>query len=96
MPVPNTLRLTMNDTFECVTIAITNDNIVEGTEEFVVSFVETDTNMIMTAGDRTVPVCIEDDEGICERLTEKNIVAHMRYLQFGIQCIFGTKNICVK
>ena len=55
----------MNDTFECVAIAITNDNKVEGTEEFNVSFVETDTNMIMTAGDRTVPVCIEDDEGMC-------------------------------
>ena len=63
----------MNDTFECVAIAITNDSIVEGTEVFEVSFVETDTNMIMTAGDRTVPVFIEDDEGMCECLTEKNI-----------------------
>ena len=64
VPVPGTLRLDMNDTLECVTINITDDIIVEGTEMFTVHFDETDGNMIMIAGDNTVPVFIEDDEGI--------------------------------
>ena len=62
VPEPSTLRLDMNDTFECVSISITNDNIVEGTESFMVRFVETDDNQIMVAGSDTVPVYIEDDE----------------------------------
>ena len=61
-PVPSTLRLDMNDTFECVSITITNDNIVEGTEAFYVRFLETDDNQIMIAGNDTAPVFIEDDE----------------------------------
>ena len=62
-PMPDTLRLTMNDTFECVSININDDSIVEGTEMFLVHFIETDDNEIMIAGQDTVPVYIEDDEG---------------------------------
>ena len=63
-PVPDTLQLDMNNTLKCVTINITNDNEVEGTEVFMVHFTETDDNRIMIDGTDTVPVYIEDDEGI--------------------------------
>ena len=70
-PVPDTLQLDMNNTLKCVTINITNDNEVEGTEVFMVHFTETDDNRIMIDGTDTVPVYIEDDEGTVDKLTEK-------------------------
>jgi hypothetical protein len=61
-PVPDVLRLDMNNSLECVSINITNDVIVEGTEMFAVQFVETDDNEIMIRGHDTIPVFIVDDE----------------------------------
>ena len=88
-PVPSTLRLDMNDTFECVSIAITNDNIVEGTETFYVRFLETDDNQIMIAGNNTAPVFIEDDESkyiipfsILVAITASSSLVPYRTLQF--------------
>ena len=88
-PVPSTLRLDMNDTFECVSIAITNDNIVEGTEVFYVRFLETDDNQIMIAGNDTAPVFIEDDESkyiipfsILVAITASSSLVPYRTLQF--------------
>ena len=87
-PVPSTLRLDMNDTFECVSIAITNDNIVEGTEAFYVRFLETDDNQIMIAGNDTAPVFIEDDESeyipfsILVAITASSSLVPYRKLQF--------------
>lgn len=64
-PVPNTLTLNVNNTLKCVSVNITDDNIVEGTEIFRVRFNETDKNQIMIAGLDTIPVFISDDEGKC-------------------------------
>ena len=65
MSVPDTLTLNPSNTRGCVSINITDDNIVEGTEVFEVQFSETDDNQINIAGTNTVPVSIEDDEGDC-------------------------------
>ena len=63
MPLPSTLSLNITNARGCVSIGITNDNIVEGTEMFLVHFIETDDNQIAIAGSNTTSVFIEDDEG---------------------------------
>jgi hypothetical protein len=63
-PVPDVLVLDINNTRRCVSINITDDNIVEGLEIFEVHFNETDNNQINIAGTNTVQVEIEDDEVI--------------------------------
>ena len=63
MPSPSSLSLNIVNTRGCVSIGITNDNIVEGTEMFLVHFIETDDNQITIAGSNTTSVFIEDDEG---------------------------------
>ena len=64
MPLPSTLSLNLANARGCVSIDITNDNIVEGTEMFLVHFIETDDNQIAIAGSNTTSVFIEDDEGM--------------------------------
>ena len=64
MPSPSSLSLNIVNARGCVSIGITNDNIVEGTEMFLVHFIETDDNQITIAGSNTTSVFIEDDEGI--------------------------------
>ena len=60
--IPSTLSLNVTNSRGCVSISITNDNIVEGTEMFLVHFVETDNNQIAIAGSNTTSVFIQDDE----------------------------------
>ena len=62
LPIPSTLSLNITNAQGCVSIGITNDNIVEGTEMFLVNFIETDDNQIAIAGSSTAPVFIQDDE----------------------------------
>ena len=63
MLIPNTLTLNLNMSTSCVSINITDDILVEGTEVFLVHFNETDDNQINIAGTETVTVSIMDDEG---------------------------------
>lgn len=62
LPIPSTLSLNITNARGCVSIGITNDNIVEGTEMFLVNFIETDDNQIAIAGSTTALVFIQDDE----------------------------------
>ena len=62
MPIPSSLSLNITNSRGCVSIGITNDNIVEGTEMFLVHFIETDDNQITIAGSSTASVFIQDDE----------------------------------
>ena len=56
------MSLGINNAQDCVSINITNDNIVEGTEMLLVHFIETDNNQIAITGSNTTSVFILDDE----------------------------------
>ena len=62
MAVSNIITLTNTNKMECVTVNITDDNIVEGTERFYVQLNGIENNQIMIVGNDTVPVYIVDNE----------------------------------
>ena len=61
--MPNIVTLNNTNKMECVSVNITDDDIVEGTERFYVQFKGSEDNQIMIAGNDTVPVYIVDNEG---------------------------------
>ena len=63
MAVPNIVALNNTNQMECVTVNITDDNIVEGTERFYVQLNGSENNQIMIVGNDAVPVYIVDNEG---------------------------------
>lgn len=79
MAVPSIITLNNTNKMGCVSVNITDDNIVEGTETFYVQFSGSENNQIMIAGDDTVPVFIEDNEG---KLTFTNAVFIMQASMF--------------
>ena len=62
-PVPGKIQLNLNQSRNCVSINITDDNIVEGTEMFYVEFSETNVSQVMIVGNNSVPVYIQDNDG---------------------------------
>ena len=63
MVVPSIITLNNTNKMECVTVDITDDNIVEGTERFYVQFNGSENNQSMIVGNDTVPVYIVDNDG---------------------------------
>ena len=63
MAVPNIITLSNTKKMECVSVNITDDNIVEGTERFYVQFSGSVNRQIMIGGNDTVPVYIVDNDG---------------------------------
>ena len=64
MVVPNIITLNNTNKMECVSVNITDDNIVERTERFYVQFSGSVNRQFMIVGnDNTVPVYIVDNEG---------------------------------
>ena len=63
MAVPNIVALNNTNKMECVSVNITDDNIVEGTERFYVQLNGSENNQIMIVGNDAVPVYILDNEG---------------------------------
>lgn len=63
-PIPDILRLDVNNTSRCVRVNITDDNIVEGFEFFHVEFNETEGSEVMIAGTNRANVTIEDNDGV--------------------------------
>ena len=62
MAVPNIITLNNTNKMECVSVNITDDNIVEGTERFYVQFNGSENNQSVIFGNDTVPVYIVDNE----------------------------------
>ena len=77
MVVPNIIILNNTNKMECVTVNITDDNIVEGTERFYVQFSGSVNNHIMIVGNDTVPVYIVDNEGKYSHLLMPCFFAHV-------------------
>lgn len=88
LPSPNILRLNISKTSDCVSINITDDNIVEGTEMFMVQFNETDDNMIMIGGIDTVYVFIMDNEGM---LINSTCIIHLNMVIFEYFVVFSCR-----
>ena len=63
MAVPNIITLNNTKRMECVSVNITDDNIVEETERFYVQFSGSENRQIMIVGNDTVPVYIVDNDG---------------------------------